>query len=275
VPAEPTILPRIEADPGLRAWLRTPESALGLAFGILYWIVGGLLTSLLGWILRYLLPRKWGMAVGRTMIQWAFRIFVAYLERTKLVHVDLSSIEPLRSARGPLILAPNHASLWDAVFLLTILPRPVCIMKKQILYNPLLGGSANLAGHIPGSNGAKMIHAAVNSLHDGNQLLLFPEGTRTRPESRWINPLKGGIALIAGHANLPVYPVFIRNDSRYLEKGWPPWKRPDFPIHISFELGKPIHRSPDEPTHAFLARLQSICEKELSRPHPLRRKARK
>jgi len=274
VPAEPNILPRVEANPGLSAWLRTPESALGLAFGIVYWVVGGLLTSLVGWFLRYLLPRKLGMAVGRAMIQKAFRVFVIYLQRTKLVELDLSEVESLRRSDESFILAPNHASLWDAVFLVTCLPRPVCIMKKPILYNPLLGGSANLAGFIPGSNGAKMIRSAVAALHDGNQLLLFPEGTRTRPENRWINPLKGGIALIADHAGAPVLPVFIRNDSRYLEKGWPPWKRPSFPIRISFQLGEPMRRRPDEPARGFVERLHSVFEQELSRPHPLRRKSR-
>jgi 1-acyl-sn-glycerol-3-phosphate acyltransferase len=104
-------------------------------------------------------------------------------------------------------------------------------------------------------------------------LLLFPEGTRTKPDARWINPLKGGCAIIAMRANVPVHPVFMRSDTRYLEKGWPLWKRPVFPIHVLIEVGQPLIPAPDESSQAFTARLQSVFEEELSKPHSLRRKA--
>jgi 1-acyl-sn-glycerol-3-phosphate acyltransferase len=118
-----------------------------------------------------------------------------------------------------------------------------------------------------------MIRDAAAALHDGGQLILFPEGTRTRRHQRWINPFKGGAALIAGKAGVPVHPVFIRSDSRYLEKGWPPWRRPEFPIQMSFELGPTMRRGEDESPQQFTRRLQELFERELARPHPLRREA--
>jgi 1-acyl-sn-glycerol-3-phosphate acyltransferase len=102
-------------------------------------------------------------------------------------------------------------------------------------------------------------------------LLLFPEGTRTRADERWINPIKGGCAIIATRAQVPVYPIFIRSDTRFLQKGWPLWKRPVFPIHIQFDLGTPLTPIPGESSQAFTARLAAAYEAELSKPHPLRR----
>ncbi|NJR42886.1 MAG: 1-acyl-sn-glycerol-3-phosphate acyltransferase, partial [Akkermansiaceae bacterium] len=87
--------------------------------------------------------------------------------------------------------------------------------------NPLLGGGARLAGYISNDGITRMVRDSTKSLKEGGQLLLFPEGTRTKPDARWINPLKGGCAIMAAHANVPVYPIFIRSNTRFLQKGWP------------------------------------------------------
>lgn len=242
-----------------------------MALGIAYWAVFGLLFTLLGLPLHFLLPRTLGERLGRGLLHHAFRIFVNFLIISGLVEADLRSLDRLKSLRGPLILAPNHTSLWDAVFLIARSPQPVCVMKAAILCNPFLGGGARLAGYIPGGHTTRMIRAAASALRDSGQLLLFPEGTRTRPEERWINPLKGGCALIAKRTNAPVYPVFIRSNTRFLQKGWPLWKRPEFPIQLSIELGEAMHPEESESPAEFTCRLQRRFEHTLSQPHRLRR----
>jgi 1-acyl-sn-glycerol-3-phosphate acyltransferase len=144
-------------------------------------------------------------------------------------------------------------------------------MKQSIQQNPFLGGGARLAGFIPNTGPSSLVRRASAALAEGGSLLLFPEGTRTRRSARWINPFKGGCALIAAHAAVPVQPVFIRSDSRYLEKGWPFYRRPRFPIRIHVSLGNPLTPTPGESVHDFTHRLQDLFEHELSRPHPLRR----
>ncbi len=116
-----------------------------------------------------------------------------------------------------------------------------------------------------------MIRDASQSLAEGGQLLLFPEGTRTRPDARWINPLKGGCAIIATRAQVPVYPIFIRSNTRFLQKGWPLWRRPVFPITIRFDLGEPLIPQTGESSQSFTTRLTKVFEQELSKPDPLRR----
>ena len=142
--------------------------------------------------------------------------------------------------------APNHTSLWDVVFLIARLPSAVCVIKKQIFFNPVLGGGARLAGYIANDGMSRVIRGASRALAGGGQLLLFPEGTRTRPDARWINPIKGGCAIIANRSNVPVYPIFIRSNTRFLQKGWPLWRRPVFPITMKFELGEPLVPQPGE-----------------------------
>jgi len=272
--AEPSAIPSLPAEISTwRGGLRAAWDYFAMATGLLYWAVFGLLFTLLGGPLHLLLPKRTGEAFGRGLLHRAFGAFVRLLKVLRLVDADLRSLDRLKAVEHPFILAPNHLSLWDAVFLIARLPRAVCVMKESILLNPFLGGGARLAGYIPNGATGRMIREAADALHAGGRLLLFPEATRTRPDIRWVNPLKGGCALIALRANVPVIPVFIRSNSRFAEKGWPLWRRPRFPIAMDFELGEPLYPEPYETSQAFTARLQAVYERELSKPHPLRREA--
>jgi 1-acyl-sn-glycerol-3-phosphate acyltransferase len=255
----------------VRRWLRAPWDYLMMALGLLYWGVFGGLLTLVGGPLHLLLPQRAGQRLGRYFLHQLFRKFVVFLRLSDLVRADLTALEALEKSSQPIIVAPNHTSLWDVVFLIARLPSAVCVIKKPILGNPLLGGGARLAGYIANDGMTRMIRDAEKSLTGGAQLLLFPEGTRTWPEARWINPLKGGCAIIAARAHVPVYPVFIRSSTRFLQKGWPLWRRPVFPIHLRVDLGEPLTFLPGESSQAFTARLEAIYELELAKPDPLRR----
>ncbi len=269
---QPISLPLDSAEPvRLRSWLRVPWECIASLLGILYWgIFGGLLT-LIGGPLHRLLPSQTGGRLGRFFLHQLFRCFVTLLRVAGLVKADTTALEQLGKSGDAFIVAPNHIALWDAVFIIARLPQVVCVMKKSILRNPVLGGGARLAGYIANDGTTRMIRNAANSLGAGRQLLLFPEGTRTKPGERWINPLKGGCAIIALRAEVPVYPVFIRSNTRFLEKGWPLWKRPVFPIHIRMDLGEPLIPQPGETAQALTRRLELAFEQELSKPDPLRR----
>jgi 1-acyl-sn-glycerol-3-phosphate acyltransferase len=256
----------------LRWWLRAPWDYVMMALGLLYWgIFGGLLT-MVGGPLHLILPRRMGKRMGRFLLHQLFRKFVIYLRLSDLVKADLTGLDRLKELSDPFIAAPNHTSLWDVVFIIARLPSAVCVMKKPILMNPLLGGGARLAGYIANDGMTRMIRSASRSLAEGGQLLLFPEGTRTSPGAHWINPLKGGCAIIATRVRVPVYPIFIRSNTRFLQKGWPLWRRPVFPITIRFELGEPLIPHTGETSQAFTARLAAVYDQELSKPDPLRRK---
>lgn len=269
---DPSITRNSPTLPGTaRAWWWWPLETAAMIGGLLYWGIFGLLVTLLSVPLRLLLPRRRAETFGRSLLHHAFRVFVGYLRVTRLVIADLDTLQPLLARRDPVIIAPNHSSLWDAVFVIARLPQPICIMKREILHNPFLGGGARLAGYIPNCGSTRLVREAADALATGGQLLLFPEGTRTRHDARWINPLRGGCALIARRAGVPVIPVFIRSNTRFLEKGWPLWKRPEFPIRLSFELGEELRPTADESARDFTARLQANYEVQLARPHKLRR----
>jgi len=266
----------LRASPAIAAatpkrWWREVWDVIAALGGLAYWGVVGLFITAISIPLIILLPCPVAKKLGRGMLHRAFRVFVRYLRATDLVHADLKSLDALKDQKEPVIIAPNHTSLWDAVFVISKLPQPICIMKEAILKNPFLGGGARLAGYIPNGSSAGMVKSAADALQNGGQLLLFPEGTRTKRDARWINPMRGGCALIARKAGVPVRPVFIRSNTRFLEKGWPLWKKPELPIRLSFELGEPVIPQEGESAHDFTKRLEELFERNLSRAHKLRR----
>ena len=100
---------------------------------------------------------------------------------------------------------------------------------------------------------------AAEDVAGGSHLLLFPEGTRTVHDP--INPLKGSIALIAHHAQVPVQTVLIETDSKYLSKGWPLFRKPPLPIHYRVRLGRRFE--PSQHTHEFMTELEKYFAHEL------------
>jgi 1-acyl-sn-glycerol-3-phosphate acyltransferase len=205
-----------------------------------------------------LLPRRLGTAVGRFGISAGFRMFSWSLTMTGAYRLDLSAIDSLRDG-PPVILAPNHPSLIDALLILTRHPNIACVLKADLMDNLFLGAGSRLARYIPSDQPRQMIKTAVADLREGGTLLLFPEGTRTTQDP--INPLKASIGLIAKHANVPVQVAIIETDSPYLRKGWPLFRRPNLPITYRVRLGRRF--DPPENVESFMTELQREYRQQL------------
>jgi 1-acyl-sn-glycerol-3-phosphate acyltransferase len=185
--------------------------------------------------LYFILPERIGTAVGRRGIMAGFRIYTWSLSITGAYHLDLRAVDSLRGG-PPLILAPNHPSLIDALLILTRHPNLVCVMKSELMRNIFLGSGSRLARYVRNDSSRQMVKESVAHLRAGGVLLLFPEGTRTTRAP--INPLVGSVGLIAKYANVPVQTLVVETDSPFLSKGWPLFKRPDLPITYRVRLGE-------------------------------------
>src|SRR5712672_3706817 len=125
--------------------------------------------------LYFILPRRIGTAVGRRGIMSGFRLYAWSLSVTRTYRLDLRAIDTLRGG-PPVILAPNHPSLIDALLILTRHPNIACVMKAELMDNVFLGAGSRLARYIPSDQPRQMIKDAVADLRAGGVLLLFPEG---------------------------------------------------------------------------------------------------
>lgn len=222
--------------------------------------VGGLIYTVIGPLLYFILPRRIGTALGQRVIMWLFRFFVGLLNLLGLARCDLRALDALRDG-PPAVIAPNHPTYLDAMLIVSRLPRAACVMKSEILHNPFLGGGARLAGYIPGDAPKAMIRMAVATLRAGQHVIFFPEGTRTVQEP--VNAFRTGFAPIAHRAGAPVQTVIIETDTRYMRKGWPLLRRPEFPLVYRVRLGKRF--APRDDSKALVAEVEAYFRAELNR----------
>jgi len=232
---------------------------LVMIFG-LFWL--GLLClawTLISTLIYPLLPGKFRLLLGRRVIMLGFRLYLASLALTGRCRFDLSELDGLKTV-GPLILAPNHPSLLDAVMIISRLPNVTCVMKDKLMRNLLLGAGARLAGYIPNNSVLQMVNRACEDFENGSHLLLFPEGTRTT--RRPVNAFTGSVGLIAMKARIPVQTLFIETASPYLGKGWPMLRKPELPISYKIRLGKRF--DPPDNVRRFTAELEQYFIDELN-----------
>jgi 1-acyl-sn-glycerol-3-phosphate acyltransferase len=219
------------------------------------------------WILRRVSSADAGRRVGRTAVQRVWHGYFALLRTLGACRFDLSELDAL-AGQPAMILAPNHPCLLDALLIASRVPDTCCVMKGDVAGNMFLGPGALLAGYIVNDTSVGLVRAAVAELQRGSPLLLFPEGTRTANLS--VNPLKGGIALIAARAQAPVQTLIIETDSGFLGKGWQIFRKPALPITYRVTLGRRF--APPARDHAaleaFIAELQRFYAGELDSHRP-------
>jgi 1-acyl-sn-glycerol-3-phosphate acyltransferase len=173
--------------------------------------------------------------------------------------LDLRALRSLRDG-PPVVLAPNHPSLIDALLIIAHEPRVACVMKSALMNNVFLGAGACLARYIRSDPPRSMIREAVAELRRGGIVLLFPEGTRSTCVP--INALQAGVGIIAKDAGVAVQTLIIETDSPVLSKGWALFRRPTLPITYRVRLGRRF--DPPADVRAFVAELDEYFRAELA-----------
>jgi 1-acyl-sn-glycerol-3-phosphate acyltransferase len=226
--------------------------------------LGALTLACLLWLpfaalLDPLLPQPAGRRLGRRAIAGGFRAYLAFLQAFCACRFDLDGLERLRG-EAPLVVVANHPSLLDAVMILSRLPGAACVIKSSLIDSVLFGAAARMARYIRNSAPLEMVLAARQELRGGAQLLIFPEGTRTRrfPVDRCL-PSAG---LIAGRSGVPVQALLVDLSSPYLGKDWPLFRPPALPLRCRVRVGRRF--PPPQDAAAFAAELEAYFRSELA-----------
>ncbi len=122
---------------------------------------------------------------------------------------------------GACVLVGNHYRIWDIVHMACTTKEKVHFITKQELYkSKFLGHLCDIVEAIPVSRDgqdAKAVMTALRYLKKGEKISMFPEGTRNRTDADLL-PLKGGAALFAIKARVPVYPVMCLRKTRFFRR---------------------------------------------------------
>lgn len=143
------------------------------------------------------------------MAYWALKILLTPVLRLLFrVRVKNAKVVP---RQGPVILASNHQSFIDSIFLPLAVPRRVTyVAKAEYFESWKTAWFFRAVGMIPldrqgGSSSQRALAAARRVLERGGVLGIYPEGTRS-PDGRLY---KGhtGVARLAMQCGAPVIPV--------------------------------------------------------------------
>ena len=116
---------------------------------------------------------------------------------------------------GPAMIAAKHQSLWDTAIVLRLFRGPAIVMKQELLRIPIYGALCRAQGMIAvdRDGGAKALKAMLKDARaaaaEGRKILIFPQGTRTRPGEHV--PYQPGVAALYRDLKLPVVPVALNS----------------------------------------------------------------
>ncbi|MGO2291691.1 MAG: lysophospholipid acyltransferase family protein [Pseudoalteromonas sp.] len=191
--------------------------ATGSAFAL--FSGGGLVLSILVFSIQRLLYRDINQRnqAARTAVHYSFKFFVGYMRLVGILRLDIDKLDTIKRAKGQLIIA-NHPSLIDVVVLISIVRNADCVVKADLWKNPFLKGVVKATGYI--NNDADpdyFLGQCRQSFARGSNLIVFPEGTRTKPATAL--KFKRGAANIALRTEVDMLPVLIDVNPVTLTKG--------------------------------------------------------
>ena len=129
---------------------------------------------------------------------------------------------------GPVIIASNHLSFSDSIFMPLVVPRKVTFMaKSEYFTSPGLKGFVKkiifqALGQVPvdrsgGRRSESAIRTGLKLLEEGQCIGIYPEGTRS-PDGRLFKG-RTGIARMAIDSGAPIVPVAMFNTAEIQPTG--------------------------------------------------------
>lgn len=211
---------------------------------------GGLVFALI--LLPFLiLPRaamQWGLKMWSGAMMWFLKVIVG-------LEYEVKGVENLPDR--PCLLASKHQSAWETGIFYQVVADPSYILKKELLSIPFFGwyiarGGAIAIDRKAGASALKrMISGTRDRLARGQNVVIFPEGTRAVPGKP--GTYHPGVAALYKGVDAPVVPVAL-NSGLF-------WQRRSFlkrPGRITIEFLPAIEAGLDR--RVFMKELQTRLE---------------
>lgn len=198
---------------------------------------------------------------------WVFcqKIVLRYALETKILICEDHRTERVRGVPPYGLYIANHQSFLD-IPLITIMYQAPPIMKKEVLYIPVIGWLAWLSGAMPvargqGSSGRKVFEETrVRMVDKKIAVQVYPEGTRSKDaHPKPVNRIKKTLLVFAYNQKIPVIPTSIYGTRDVLtDRGR---------IHPKSPLGIIVHKEVDPIDFASAEEFYQHCWAKVTEGH--------
>ena len=188
-----------------------------------------------------LIKKEWALAVTRFWVRGVMTL------AKYIVGVHATTTGQQNLPQGACIIAAQHQSSYETYRMFLELESPIFILKRELVFIPLIGWFMKRFGLIGIDRNAgagamrKILREAQAALDSGNQLVIFPEGTRTAPGIK--HPYQPGVAALYAYCDAPVIPMAL--NSGFL---WGKTRLLKLPGTIEFRFLPPLRSGMDKDT---------------------------
>lgn len=173
----------------------------------------------------------------RHLVSFGLRLLVRLAAALRIVECRIEGEHWRRAARGRLIVA-NHPSFLDAIAILAALPDANCVVKQRLRHHPLFAPFVRAGAYLgKPADPVAVIEQCRHAHERGEPILIFPEGTRTRPGD--LPRFRRGAAQIALRAGIEILPATISCTPPALTHGKPWFRMPAQQVRLVVRFHAP------------------------------------
>lgn len=212
---------------------------LSVTFGYILFGCGGLLLAFIflpTLKLIFFHSKSKVKNIMRKAVHFCWGSFIGYTRFFQILEIEITHPEIIESAYGMVVVA-NHPSLLDVVVLISLLPQSNCIVKDALKNNPFMGEVVKATYIFNSADPQELLINCSKSLQAGDNLVIFPEGTRSLPGQK--SKLSRGAAQIALQAQANILPIHIECNPLAFLKGGKWYNIPQQKVVFRLEV-KPI-----------------------------------
>lgn len=175
---------------------------------------------------------------SREKVYSELKNFAKQLIRSANIDLTVKGMENLPQS-GPVLYTATHKSVFDIVILVAILDDPVIFIgKKEVQQMMYVNKWFDALGCIyldreDKRQALQSILQGINEIKEGQSIVLFPEGTRSKTND--IAPFKEGGFKLATRTLIPVVPIALSNTYKIFEE-----KKRIQKTKVVVNIGKPI-----------------------------------
>ncbi len=164
-----------------------------------------------------LFPKALRREIVIQSVHLTWYVFTKSMIAGRAFKADLNRLLPLHDLRGAIVIA-NHPTFLDIMLLITAMPRATSIVKGSLGRNFFIRKVVEAGFIVNTGDPQAQLDQVSGFLKAGFNLIVFPEGTRTRFKEPYEPKLSRGFAHIALETGAPVIPVRIACDPVFLGK---------------------------------------------------------